>query len=80
MSSCKALRPRSFMEQFREQMHLRGVNQTELARRLGCTKANVHNLLNRQQHTNEATMHRLAQAIGSLVVIALLPPAPEVTK
>lgn len=60
-----------FLKQLLRKMRAQGISQTELAKRLDCSKSNVSKLLNGKSNLQVATMERLAKALEVEVAVGL---------
>jgi transcriptional regulator with XRE-family HTH domain len=62
------------IDRLKEAMQEKGINQTDLAKQLGCTKAHVSQLLSKKSgNFTLRTIERVAKAIGYELVVTLQP-------
>jgi transcriptional regulator with XRE-family HTH domain len=56
------------IEEIRRRMKEQGLTQSELARRMGVSRARVWEILHGRRNLSAATIQRLANVLGDLVV------------
>lgn len=67
----------AFLSRVDQEMERMGITRTEMARRMGCSPANVTQVMRRTANLTAATMVDLAIALGQAVAFVLSPRTTE---
>lgn len=67
----------AFLSRVDQEMERLGITRTEMARRMGCSPANVTQVMRRTANLTAATMVDLAGALGQAVAFVLSPRVAE---